>query len=92
MYRRKQGFAVPISSWFRGELREYLADHVLSARFAQRGLFRQDAVQHLFDEHQQRQADHGHHLWVLLMLELWFRTFMDQPTAAPADTNDMLLV
>jgi asparagine synthase (glutamine-hydrolysing) len=83
MYRRKQGFAVPISSWFRGELRELLADHVLSPRALSRGLFRRDAIQQLFDDHQQGRADHGHHLWVLLMLELWFRTFMDAPAPAP---------
>jgi asparagine synthase (glutamine-hydrolysing) len=77
MYRKKQGFAVPIAGWFRGELRDYLADHVLSARFAARGLFRPATVQRIFDHHQQGRGDYAHHLWVLLMLELWFREYMD---------------
>ncbi len=82
MYRRKQGFAVPIAGWFRGELRDYLADHVLSRRFTERGLFRSDTVQRIFDDHQQGRADYAHHLWVLLMLELWFREYMDPVPAS----------
>ncbi len=80
LHRRKQGFAVPLGAWLRGELREMLADHVLGARFAQRGLFRQNVVRRLFDDHQAGRGDYAHHLWVLLMLELWFRTYID---AAP---------
>ena len=73
MHRPKQGFAVPIGAWFRGELKDFLADHVLSDRFRARGLFRPDAVRRIFDDHQRGARDHAHHLWVLLMLELWFR-------------------
>ena len=81
LHRAKQGFAVPIGAWFRGELKEMLADHLLSPRFAQRGLFEPRAVQRLFDDHQQGRGDYAHHLWVLLMLELWFRCYID---SAPA--------
>jgi asparagine synthase (glutamine-hydrolysing) len=77
MYRRKQGFAVPIAQWFRADLRDYLADHVLSSRFTSRGLFNPREVRRLFDDHQQQRADYAHHLWVLLMLELWFREYID---------------
>ena len=77
MHRPKQGFAVPIGGWFRGELREYLADHILSERFNARGLFAPAAVRRIFDDHQREGHDYAHHLWVLLMLELWFRSFMD---------------
>jgi asparagine synthase (glutamine-hydrolysing) len=76
--RPKQGFAVPIAGWFRGELRDFLADHVLSDRFNARGLFRPAEVRRIFDAHQREAHDYAHHLWVLLMLELWFRHFMDQ--------------
>jgi asparagine synthase (glutamine-hydrolysing) len=81
MHRPKQGFAVPVGPWFRGELREFLADHVLSARFQSRGLFRANEVQRLFDDHQRGAGDHAHHLWTLLMLELWFREFIDRAPA-----------
>jgi asparagine synthase (glutamine-hydrolysing) len=78
MHRAKQGFAVPIGGWFRGELRDFLADHILGDRFNARGLFKPAEVRRIFDDHQREAHDYAHHLWVLLMLELWFRTYMDQ--------------
>jgi asparagine synthase (glutamine-hydrolysing) len=87
VHRPKQGFAVPVAAWFRGELKDFLADHVLSARFAARGLFRPDVVQRLFTEHQRGAGDHAHHLWTLLMLELWFREFIDRRPAAVMETR-----
>ena len=78
MYRRKQGFAVPIATWFRGELRDYVRDQLLGPRFSARGLFKPDVVQRLIAHHQDGRADYAHHLWVLLMLELWFREYIDR--------------
>jgi len=77
LHREKRGFAVPIGQWFRNELREFLEDHLLSSRFAQRGLFRQATVEGMIRDHVQGYADYAHHLWILLMLELWHRTFID---------------
>jgi asparagine synthase (glutamine-hydrolysing) len=73
--RGKQGFAVPIGAWFRGELREFLTDHLRPARLAAAGLVRQAAVDILVDDHTKGTADHAHELWTLLMLELWYREF-----------------
>jgi asparagine synthase (glutamine-hydrolysing) len=87
MHRTKQGFAVPVGAWFRGELKDYLADHILSARFSARGLFKPDAVQRLFTDHQRGAGDHAHHLWTLLMLELWFREFIDRRPAQALETK-----
>jgi asparagine synthase (glutamine-hydrolysing) len=77
--RPKRGFAVPIGRWFRRELREFAADHLLGRRAAERGLFDPAVVTRIVDDHQSGRADHAHHLWVLLMLELWHREFMDAP-------------
>ncbi len=71
----KWGFAVPIGSWFRGEMRQYVADHLLGNSFANRGFFRPDKVQALLEQHWEGQRDWSHHLWILLMFELWQREF-----------------
>jgi asparagine synthase (glutamine-hydrolysing) len=77
LYRRKKGFAVPIASWLRGELREFAADHLLSPTFASRGLFKPAAVAGLLERHQRSQDDFSHHLWILLMFDLWAREVHD---------------
>lgn len=71
--RKKMGFGVPLSSWFRGELRELLWDHLQSKRFLDRGFVSPQFLRMLLDEHQSGRRDNRHQLWHLLMLELWFR-------------------
>jgi asparagine synthase (glutamine-hydrolysing) len=82
--RGKTGFGVPISRWFRGELRELAADALLDERARARGQLRPAAVQQLLDDHAEGRADHGHRLWCLLMLELWQREHVDAPVPAAA--------
>ncbi len=75
--RPKRGFAVPIARWLRDDLRSFVSDHLQRSRIAQAGLVRQEAVDRLLRSHQSGIADYSHHLWILLMLELWYRAFID---------------
>ncbi|HEX8163333.1 MAG TPA: asparagine synthase (glutamine-hydrolyzing) [Pyrinomonadaceae bacterium] len=75
--RRKQGFGVPIGHWFRGEMRGFLQETLLSEKHLRRGLFKPEAVRRLVEDHVAGRADHSHRLWTLLMLELWFEKFID---------------
>jgi asparagine synthase (glutamine-hydrolysing) len=76
--RGKQGFGVPIGQWFRGPLKDFLREAILSPRALQRGYFREEALQRFFDEHQSGRKDRSYGLWALLMLELWHREFVDK--------------
>ncbi len=77
--RPKQGFGVPLGTWFRGGLKELSYAVLLDERAIQRGYFKKDAVKALLDEHCSGRFDHGHRIWTLLNLELWHRTFVDDP-------------
>ena len=74
--RGKMGFGVPIAHWFRGPLRGYLTETLLSPISLARGYFREEAVRRLVAEHLDGDADHASRLWALLNLELWHRTFL----------------
>ena len=52
---------------------------LLDGRLRDRGIFDDREVTRLWHEHRSRQADHRHRLWQLVMLELWFRQFIDRP-------------
>src|SRR5262249_42907494 len=75
--RRKMGFGVPVGRWFRGPLREFLNETLLSERAMRREYFEPERVQRLLGEHIENRAEHSFLLWNLLMLELWHREFMD---------------
>lgn len=78
LHRDKRGFAVPIDRWFRQELRTVIYDVLLDPRTLARGLFRPEALQTMLEEHTSGRVNHRYRLWTLLMLELWFRTYVDR--------------
>jgi asparagine synthase (glutamine-hydrolysing) len=75
------GFGVPISRWFRDELKNELREVLLDPVCLNRGLFRPEAVENLVAEHLDGKCEHSFRLWALLMLELWFRTHLDSPAS-----------
>jgi asparagine synthase (glutamine-hydrolysing) len=75
--RPKMGFGVPLDHWFHHELRDLVADTLLSQRSLDRGYFRPEAVRRLLDEHLSAQWDHSSRLWCLLVLELWHQRWVD---------------
>lgn len=77
IHRRKMGFGVPIGNWFRGELKSFMEDTLLSSDSLNRGYFRPDLVKRMVKEHTDKRCDHAYKLWALLMLELWHKRFID---------------
>ncbi|MEW6357791.1 MAG: asparagine synthase (glutamine-hydrolyzing) [Planctomycetota bacterium] len=76
--RGKMGFSIPIHDWFRHELASYVKDVLLDTATLQRGYFRRKAVERLIEQHMSGRWDNGNRLWLLLMLELWHREFIDR--------------
>jgi asparagine synthase (glutamine-hydrolysing) len=77
IYRRKQGFPTPLAQLFKGPLKQYVRDILVSERSFDRGLFEPARIRQLVDEHAGGVSDHHKLLWRLLVLELWHRTFVD---------------
>jgi len=75
--RPKRGFSIPADKWFRGPLKGYLIDTVLSKKAISRNYFRQNVLRQVIDDHVSAKDNYGQHLWGLLVLELWHRRFID---------------
>ena len=76
--RKKMGFGVPVSRWFRNELKDYLFEILLDSQALNRGYFKREGIERLLDDHIELRYDHSARIWALLFLELWFRVFMDR--------------
>jgi asparagine synthase (glutamine-hydrolysing) len=76
--RKKMGFGIPLGPWFRGQLKDYWRDLVLSPRALARDYFNEAALRSIWDEHQSGRRDHGYRMWALLMLELWHRECLEK--------------
>jgi asparagine synthase (glutamine-hydrolysing) len=89
IYRKKQGFALPLEDWMRQGLKNDLLDILVEPRTTQRGYFRPAAVRRMVEEHTMGRRTHTGALWCLLMFELWHRNFLEargynpQPAGMP---------
>lgn len=70
--REKQGFGVPLSAWFRGELKDFVREKLLDGTLAAHG-FQNQGIRDMIDAHVEGQQNHGRNLWALLMLRQWFK-------------------
>ena len=82
LYRRKQGFVMPVGDWFRGPLRGRLRDAVLGERLADSGWFDTAELARMVDRHQRGTRDYTRPLWSLLMFEAFLRRRAEAPVAA----------
>jgi asparagine synthase (glutamine-hydrolysing) len=76
LLRRKRGFALPLRRWMRGPIAGLVKDALLDRTARERGLFKPARVASLVG---QMGVDRNatDRVWTLLMLELWFREFID---------------
>ena len=79
--RPKVGFTVPLSPWFRGPLRELLADTLLSPACLGRGYYDERLLRSYVEDHLAGRRDRSRELWTLLTLELWHRAYIDRAPA-----------
>ncbi|MBI04420.1 MAG: asparagine synthase (glutamine-hydrolyzing) [Pelagibacteraceae bacterium] len=75
--RPKTGFGIPVSEWLRGPLYTMSNDILLSSIATNRGYFNTKMVSKILDEHKSIKKDHSNLIWSLMMLELWFKNFID---------------
>jgi asparagine synthase (glutamine-hydrolysing) len=75
--QRKLGFPTPWSEWLAGPRLDEVQKLILQPRRIDRGLFKRNIAERLFQEHRARYKDHSDRIWRLLNLELWFRVCIE---------------
>ena len=84
LHRPKQGFSLPLVHWMRDELKGELPRLLLEPRSLQRGYFEPRAMRRLLDEHFRQRRDHSYPIWLLVVLELWHRNYLEARSDFPA--------
>ena len=77
LHREKQGFGVPIGDWINAQLKDRIYSDLTDRKTIERGYFDAAYIKTLLDEHRKGRRDHSHAVWVLWMLELWHRRYID---------------
>jgi len=81
--RQKRGFGLPLRRWMREDMAAMVRDVLLDRRARERGLFEPREVERLIAA-VDRERDAADRVWTLLVLELWFREFIDPAAASLA--------
>jgi asparagine synthase (glutamine-hydrolysing) len=82
LHRRKMGFGVPLTHWFRNELRNLPGEVLLGSDSRVQTYVKPEAIREMIQQHHAGTADHSLRLWVLLQLEMWHREVVESPLVA----------
>jgi asparagine synthase (glutamine-hydrolysing) len=74
--RPKMGFSMPLTHWFRGDLKGIFEERVLAKDAFIGHLFDPTPIRYWWAQHQRGTRDYAPHLWALLILECWGRRFI----------------
>ena len=72
--RKKQGFAAPMSEWFRPETKtaDRMVGIIRNSKIKERGLFNYDYIEKIIRAHQFENVENNFRLWNLVTLSLWY--------------------
>ncbi len=74
----KRGLNLPLSLWFRNELRSWMRSLLAPEIIGRRGYFQPEAVQSLIESHEAGRQDYSLFLWALVVLEVWHQIYVDK--------------
>ena len=77
IYRRKQGFAVPLTLWWRGKLGTLLERLLEDSPLFSLDWFEREPILRALGEHRADLENHATRLWLILWLDLWCRMFIE---------------
>jgi len=76
VYRKKKGFENPVEDWMRTTMKEFVDDCLLSADSSLHTYFDRDYLRQIVEHDRQGREQYRRHIYLLVSLELWHRTFL----------------
>ena len=76
IYRRKEGFSIPIKHWLRTDLKDLMLDYLNAKRIKDGGFFQFDPIEKMMALHLRQKENFSHQLWALLVFEMWRENYL----------------
>ena len=78
LYRRKQGFSIPLASWLRNEMKGFVEETLFPTQNGLSTFFNPKYIEGMWRSHLSGRQDYAYPLWGLIMFSLWERRFLDK--------------
>ncbi|MBN1521391.1 MAG: asparagine synthase (glutamine-hydrolyzing) [Candidatus Aureabacteria bacterium] len=75
--RKKIGFMAPVDKWLKEDLRGFVDELLSPDAIRKRGFFDEKSIRNMIEYHRSEKEDYSQQIFSLIMLELWFRRFME---------------
>jgi asparagine synthase (glutamine-hydrolysing) len=76
VYRKKKGFANPVDSWLREQMKVFVGECLLSDSSAAARYFDKAYMKSLVDDHEAGRQNNLRHIYLLISFEMWHRQFL----------------
>jgi asparagine synthase (glutamine-hydrolysing) len=76
--RKKQGFGLPVDSWFSGRFHDFSQELLLDRQATERSYFEPKVVESILSEHRGGRSNQSRLIFALVCLELWFQLVVDR--------------
>lgn len=73
LYRKKQGFGVPLSKWFNNDLNSYIKDELINNNGLLSNYFKPNTIAKIIEEHSHGKREFSTQIWALLFFQLWYK-------------------
>ena len=73
----KLGLNPPMGIWLKKDLKNFIDDYLSKESVEKRGLFNYNYIQKIVYEHNTNKRDRSLYIWALIVLEEWFRRYID---------------
>ena len=74
LYRKKQGFSVPLVHYFRNELKDFAYKEIFDSQ--EFDYYDKNHVGNLWQRHQKGHSDYSRLFWSIIMFNLWYKKWM----------------
>lgn len=73
----KLGLNPPMGIWLKKDLKMFIADYLSKESVKRRGLLKYEYIQQIINEFETNKRDRSLNIWALIVLEEWFRQYVD---------------
>lgn len=76
--KKKLGLNPPMGIWLRKDLKDLISEYLSKSSIDKRGIFNYNFIEKILYEFENNKKDRSLNIWALIVLEEWFRQYIDK--------------